>query len=312
MAESKKESKKSRQMKNNTSENTGSAFRTYSRMVCNFAFPQGIIRPKPVGARDIKTFQKYAQKQLDLSQLDVEDIQDELDPSAIEGFKTPTAEKMEEEDVLSGRERILTKKQRQETYAKQLGEALIELESMKDEVFSQENLSQFSPKMLKIYQNMTQGPGAKGLVYIYTEFRILEGVRIMGSVLQYNGYQKINFANVTNFAAFKKIYGEGLRYGIISSDEDSKQRKLLLEIFNHPENKYGAYLKCILGTSASSEGINLKRVRQIHIMEPYWNMVRNNQVKGRGVRFGSHNDMPEDEKNVHIFSYHVIIHLFSL
>jgi len=62
-------------------------------------------------------------------------------------------------------------------------------------------------------------------------------------------------------------------------------------------------LKVILGTSASSEGIDLKRVRQVHILEPYWNMVRNDQVIGRAVRFGSHVDLTENEQNVHVYSY---------
>lgn len=306
MSESKKESRKTK--KHNVSEQTGSAFRTYSRMVCNFAFPKGIIRPKPVSARDIRTYQKYQDKKIDPSRLDLDEIKDEIDPSRLEGFKTDRTQLIDEPDVLSGKERVLTKKQREETYALQLHDALIELEEMKSLVFAKDKLPEYSPKMWKIYDNMENGPGKDGLIYVYTEFRILEGVRIMGSVLKYNGYEKIDYAGVNSFDDFKKKFKPGTkRYAIISSDEDSRQRKLLLEIFNHPENAHGEYVKTIMGTSASSEGINLKRVRQIHIMEPYWNMVRNNQVKGRGIRFGSHLDLPEDERNVHIFSYQITL-----
>lgn len=307
MNESKKESKKSK--RRNTGEATGSAFRTYSRMVCNFSFPKGIVRPKPISARDIKTYQKYANQRIDTSKLDLDDVQDEIDPSKLEGFKSPRAIRdEEEEDVFSGKERVLTKKQREETYALLLAEALIELENMADSVFAKERLPEYSPKMFKIYDNMENAPGNEGLIYIYTEFRILEGVRIMGSVLKYNGYEKTDYTGINTFDDFKKKYKAGQkRYGIISSDEDSKQRKILLEVFNHPENAHGEYIKCIMGTSASSEGINLKRVRQIHIMEPYWNMVRNNQVKGRGVRFGSHLDLPADEQNVHVYSYQITL-----
>ncbi len=304
----------------NIDEATGSAFRTYSRMICNFSFPDGIVRPKPISARDFRTYQKYADRSLDSSQLDLDDIMDEIDPSKLEGFKDSTAASSKkskskskfpgsvdddsDDELMSGKEKTLTKKEREETYAKLLTEALIELENMKGVIFQPENLKIYSPKMAKIMDNIKNGPGNQGLVYIYTEFRILEGVRIMGSVLQYNGYEKIDYTGINSFDDFKAKYPAGnLRYGIISSEEDSKQRRLLIEIYNHSENAHGEYVKVIMGTSASSEGIDLMRTTQIHIMEPYWNMVRNNQVIGRGVRFGSHLDLPLDEQVVNVFSY---------
>jgi len=339
MSESRKERKRTSKAAFEEEEDSqiGSAFRTYSRMVCNFAFPKGIIRPKPISAKDIRTYQQYQNKKIDMSKLDVDDIMDEIDPSKIEDYKlvadkndknvmkvmtgglieenemfkndeTNETNDVTDEELLSGEDKILTKKQREETYAKLLTEALIELERMGDLIFKGDNLKLYSPKMWKIRENIRSGPGHEGLIYIYTEFRILEGVRIMGSVLQYDGYEKINYMGINSFEDFKRKYSSGQkRYGIISSDEDSKQRKLLLEIFNHPENAHGEYVKVIMGTSASSEGINLMRVRQIHIMEPYWNMVRNEQVSGRGARYGSHLDLPENEQNVNIFSYQITL-----
>jgi superfamily II DNA or RNA helicase len=317
----------------NVDESTGSAFRTYSRMVCNFSFPDGIPRPKPISARDFKTYEKYQDIRLDPSQLDLEDVIDEIDPSQLESFskrskdkdqskdqskdkdkeksKNPTDildDEDDDTDLLSGEERTLSKKQREETYAKLLTQALINLEAMKSHIFSPEALATYSPKMLAIMTNILTAPGKDGLVYIYTEFRILEGVRIMGSILQYNGFEKINYTGINSFDDFKAKNAPGvLRYGIISSEEDSKQRRLILEIFNHPENAHGEWLKVIMGTSASSEGIDLMRTSQIHIMEPYWNMVRNSQVIGRGVRFGSHLDLPIEEQKVYIYSYQMVL-----
>ena len=34
-------------------------------------------------------------------------------------------------------------------------------------------------------------------------------------------------------------------------------------------------------TQSGSEGISLKNVRQVHLLEPYWNMIRMDQVIGR-------------------------------
>lgn len=306
--ESRKESGKVKKL--NVAESTGSAFRTYSRMVCNFAFPPGIIRPKPVRADNIRLFNKYRNFEVDASKLDMEDIADEISTGKeqLEGYNLNSKTEKIEQDVFEGKEKMLSKKQREETYVKLLQEALITLESMKGKVFSDDQLPLFAPKMWKIMQNIRSGGGSNGLVYIYTEFRILEGVTLMGSVLEYNGYEKISYAGINSFEDFKRKYPNPTpRYGIISSDEDSKQRKLLMEIYNHKENAHGEYVKVILGTSASSEGISLKRVQQIHIMEPYWNMVRNDQVEGRGVRYLSHIDMPEDEQYVHIYTYQMTL-----
>jgi hypothetical protein len=57
---------------------------------------------------------------------------------------------------------------------------------------------------------------------------------------------------------------------------------------------------------AGAEGINLNNVRQVHIMEPYWNEVRIEQVIGRALRFCQHKDLPQDERKVDVFRYKVV------
>jgi hypothetical protein len=57
---------------------------------------------------------------------------------------------------------------------------------------------------------------------------------------------------------------------------------------------------------AGAEGINLNNVRQVHILEPYWNEVRIEQVIGRALRFCQHKDLPLEERIVDVFRYKVI------
>jgi hypothetical protein len=56
-------------------------------------------------------------------------------------------------------------------------------------------------------------------------------------------------------------------------------------------------------SGAVSEGIDLKRVRHVHITEPFWNYARINQVKTRAIRYMSHIDLPESERNVQTYVY---------
>ena len=62
-------------------------------------------------------------------------------------------------------------------------------------------------------------------------------------------------------------------------------------------------------TASGAEGINLKNTRYVHIMEPYWHMVRLNQVIGRARRLCSHQDLPEELRTVQVFLYISVIPL---
>ena len=73
---------------------------------------------------------------------------------------------------------------------------------------------------------------------------------------------------------------------------------------------YGQQCVLLLATQSGAEGISLKCVRQVHIMEPYLNNVRIEQVIGRARRIASHVKLPKDQRNVTVFKY--IIKLCSI
>jgi superfamily II DNA or RNA helicase len=56
-------------------------------------------------------------------------------------------------------------------------------------------------------------------------------------------------------------------------------------------------------TQSGSEGISLKNVRQVHLVEPYWNMIRMDQVIGRAARTGSHLALPKKDRNIDVYRY---------
>ena len=56
-------------------------------------------------------------------------------------------------------------------------------------------------------------------------------------------------------------------------------------------------------TASGAEGINLKNTRYVHIIEPYWHMVRLEQVIGRARRICSHEDLPEELRTIKVFLY---------
>ena len=65
-------------------------------------------------------------------------------------------------------------------------------------------------------------------------------------------------------------------------------------------------LKIIMISPAGSEGISLKNVRQVHILEPYWNEVRIEQMIGRAIRQCSHKDLPLEDRVVDVYRYKMV------
>jgi superfamily II DNA or RNA helicase len=76
-----------------------------------------------------------------------------------------------------------------------------------------------------------------------------------------------------------------------------------LAVVNGEDNKYGEKVKVILISRAGAEGLDYKNIRQVHIMEPWYNMNRIEQIIGRAVRNLSHCKLPFEERNVEIYMH---------
>lgn len=98
----------------------------------------------------------------------------------------------------------------------------------------------------------------------------------------------------------KSKYG---KFAIITGSVDIRDRQRIVDIYSSPENKHGKFIEILLISASGAEGLDLKNVRQIHIMEPYWNYARILQVIARGVRGDSHKDLPPEERNVQPYIY---------
>jgi len=58
-------------------------------------------------------------------------------------------------------------------------------------------------------------------------------------------------------------------------------------------------------SASGSEGLDLKQVRTVVILEPHWNRTRIHQVIGRASRYMSHVALPVKDRNVCV--YHLIL-----
>ncbi len=209
-----------------------------------------------------------------------------------------------------------------------------ELFLMDETVAETSQLAYYSPKFAAIYTNIEAAPGSS---LVYSQFKTLEGLGIFSIALEANGYARVRLVRKEGGkVGFAPETMESInenptqrRYTIFSGDpQDAEFRKELVDIFNmniedptYSEirqllvekgiydpvrkvgNQAGEFCRIFMITGAGSEGISLKNVRAVHLMEPHWNKVRMDQVKGRAVRICSHKDLPLKDRNVDIYTY---------
>lgn len=62
-------------------------------------------------------------------------------------------------------------------------------------------------------------------------------------------------------------------------------------------------LRALLLGPAAAEGISTKGTSLIQLLDPHWNEARSQQARGRGLRFDSHEGLPEELRNVAVRRY---------
>jgi len=190
----------------------------------------------------------------------------------------------------------------------------------------EDGLTNYSPKYVAMMERIAAAPGSS---LVYSAFLNLEGIGLFRIAMDVNGYAAINIAIVGGQLSFTPETEKSLRLGpgkqprylTFSGAEDEQVRAAALSIFNaqfsdlpesmtkiltesgYTDNKVGELCRVFCITAAGAEGLSLRNVRAVHIMEPYWNEVRVRQVKGRAIRIGSHLDLAPEERNVSIYTY---------
>ena len=188
-------------------------------------------------------------------------------------------------------------------------------DALDSQSLNQDNdLAKLSPKMFAILKNMKkytklrarriEGPTqydsnlqrvSTGKVLFYSDFRTDAGSESFECVLKSNGYER--------FDTKKPQTTKGLRYTFITGTEAPDVRRINKEFYNDERNRYGEYIQVMIISSAGAEGLSLTCVRQVHLLEPYWNYVRIEQVLGRAIRIRSHTMLDPKDRNVEQYLY---------
>jgi hypothetical protein len=299
---------------------SSSTYRIFSRAFCNFVFPApDIVRPLP---RDSKSIGDVINDDTNEDLVDAILIPNDIEQQEVqEGQEGPDGQEGPEGQLI---------KSEITSYASRIIKALATLDKRRDEFLTPEKLTTYSPKFLNILNRLLDDT-YEGTHLIYSQFRTLEGIGILSLVLKANG-----------FAQFKIVKSQGEwrlnikeediakpKFILYTGTEQPEEKEILRNIFNSnwdaldatitkalkediiklnggeigDKNIYGAVIKIIMITASGAEGISLSNVRYVHITEPYWHPVRNDQVIGRARRICSHKSLPSEKQTVEVFLY---------
>ena len=180
-------------------------------------------------------------------------------------------------------------------------------------IFSPELIGKYSGKISYICDQIRK---SEGIVFVYSQY-IDGGAVPMALALESMGFTRAGDRS----PLFKKPQTTPLNALTMRPKENGKPFKHAkyimitgqtsltpnvtkeLNLATDPENKDGNKVKVIIVSRAGSEGLDFKNIRQMHILDPWYNLNRSEQIIGRAVRSKSHCLLPYEKRNVEIFMY---------
>lgn len=200
-------------------------------------------------------------------------------------------------------------------------------------------LGKFSPKFNKILASIQ---GSRGISFVYSRF-VESGAVIFSLLLEANGYTPWGrSAPLFKSGVVAKAQGrqcakcsrrEGGHPPLDATREESRDNHkfspayyALLTASNistidkeglplspnntrviaaarDPKNIYGQNIKVIVGSQVAGEGLDLKGIRELHILEGWFHLSKEEQIVGRGIRYCSHNGLLPKERNCTVNLY---------
>ena len=196
-------------------------------------------------------------------------------------------------------------------------------------IFNPENIKKYSGKIHSICEIIKK---SKGIIMIYSQY-IDGGLVPMALALEEMGFTKYTSqtgGNVPKKSLFETSYINNIepldsltmkkkkevepssfkpaKYVMITGDKSfSPNNAEDVKYVTEENNKNGDLVKVILISKAGAEGLDFKYIRQSHILDPWYNLNRIEQIIGRAVRNLSHCKLAFEERNVEIYLHSTLL-----
>ena len=197
-----------------------------------------------------------------------------------------------------------------------------------DSIFEINNLMKFAPKMAKIVETVQK---SDGINFIYSRY-VKAGILPIAIALERQGWTRV-FHNSSARQVYTGKDAKVPRQCAFCKNKENLHKDVkdhvftpacyvlltgnimltpnFADILNYVSrwssddkiSPYGGRVKAILGSQITTEGLDLKCVRSVHILEPWYHLNRIEQIIGRAIRFCSHSDLPMNLRNCLVYLY---------
>jgi hypothetical protein len=158
-------------------------------------------------------------------------------------------------------------------------------------------VARYSSKFALIMNSIAS---STGLVFVYSNI-VESGAQLFAMCLEEHGYSSASGDSLLKETTGEVKAGSVGKYVIFTSYvTDSEIKKALIRL-KRPENADGSDIRVIIASPKVSEGVDFRFIRQIHILDPWFNMSRIEQVLGRGMRTCSHSLLPFEQQNCTVY-----------
>ena len=311
------EEQKKQMKRKGQDETLKSSYRIYSRLHCSFAFPDEI--GSPYGDKD--DLEIYEKLEEILEAKEYKPVEDKDTRDSFRKLESANKKDIEKVDKLNKKILVALEKESDKYLTFDID----------DDTNSRGKLHTYSPKYVHIIRDIINSVGC---CFVYSQFLEMVGLKTLALALKATGrfapleikkvdnqymidlsdyddveafkgkMKYIFYAGSTKDKQLREIYRQ-----IYNSEFDKlppsciKMKQQLIELYGEDQNLHGNVIKVFLTTRSGAEGVDLKHIRKIYVMEPYWQPVLIKQVIGRGVRYESHIRLPPDERNVEVYIY---------
>jgi hypothetical protein len=185
-------------------------------------------------------------------------------------------------------------------------------------IFSPDEIGKYSGKIKSICNIVMK---SKGVVLIYSQY-IDGGIIPIALALEELGLTRASGGKslfetpptepIDAVSLKPKSVVEGVfnsaKYVMITGDKSiSPDNVVDLKSVTSLDNVNGEKVKVVLISLAGAEGLDFKFIRQVHVVEPWYNMNRIEQIIGRAVRTCSHKNLDFIDRNVEIYLHGTLI-----
>jgi hypothetical protein len=162
-----------------------------------------------------------------------------------------------------------------------------------------DTLAQHSAKFARVIKSIETG---EGIVFVYSNY-VKMGAELFAMALEEHGYGPVSGPALLANPAYKGP-SKG-SYALLTSTRTEKSIAKLVSQARSEGNRDGAKIRVIISSPLVAEGVDFRCVRQAHILDPWWNMSRIEQVIGRSLRTCSHTLLTQEKQNCTVY-LHVV------